>query len=99
MTVDELAAYLKLDAQTICRKARKGEIPACKIGRTWRFSADVIDQWLREVGGATGGREARFAALAEAPFAADWENERDAIYDNWKKRYGQPGKCGGHCCT
>lgn len=88
MTVDELAAYLKLDAQTIYRKARKGEIPGCRIGRTWRFPKDVIDLWLRRASGATGRRETEFAALAEVAFADDWDNEQDAVYDDWRVHYG-----------
>jgi hypothetical protein len=28
--------------------------------------------------------------LSEASFATDWDNEKDAVYDNWKSRYGVP---------
>jgi excisionase family DNA binding protein len=47
MTVDELAEYLKLDAQTIYRKFRQGELPGVKIGKAIRFKREVIDGWLR----------------------------------------------------
>lgn len=47
MTVGQLAKYLQLDEQTVYRKARKGEIPAVRIGKTLRFKKDVIDDWLR----------------------------------------------------
>jgi excisionase family DNA binding protein len=47
MTVEELAAYLRLDAQTIYRKFRRGELPGVKIGKAIRFKRDVIDGWLR----------------------------------------------------
>jgi len=49
MTVEELAAYLKLDPNTIYRKFRKGEIPGVRIGKTIRFKKDVIDSWLRRM--------------------------------------------------
>jgi len=26
--------------------------------------------------------------LAETSFASDWDNELDAIYDNWRELYG-----------
>lgn len=26
--------------------------------------------------------------LAERAFAPDWDNEQDAVYDNWKELYG-----------
>ena len=48
MTVKELAEYLKLNFQTVYRKAQNGEIPGSKIGRGWRFQKSVIDRWLSE---------------------------------------------------
>lgn len=47
-TVAELAKYLGLARDTIYRKAKAGEIPGMRIGRSWRFPQDVIDEWLRE---------------------------------------------------
>lgn len=47
MTTGQLAKYLQLDEQTVYRKARRGEIPAVRIGKTLRFKKDVIDEWLR----------------------------------------------------
>jgi len=45
-TVDELATYLKLNSQTVSRMAQKGELPATKVGREWRFRKDQIDEML-----------------------------------------------------
>ena len=28
-----------------------------------------------------------FAMISVASFEKDWENEKDAVYDNWKERY------------
>ncbi len=36
-TLDELAAYLKVGKRTLYRLAAHGEIPAFKVGGTWRF--------------------------------------------------------------
>ena len=47
MTVEELAAYLKLDPQTVYRRFRQGKLPGVKIGKAIRFKRDVIDSWLR----------------------------------------------------
>ena len=33
------------------------------------------------------GEESEFAALSNDSFAADWENPKDAIYDDWKEKY------------
>jgi excisionase family DNA binding protein len=49
MTVDDLAAYLRLDRQTIYRRFRKGELPGVKIGKAIRFKRDVIDGWIRRM--------------------------------------------------
>jgi len=43
-----LAEYLQLDEHTIYRLARKGEIPALKIGAEWRFKKDLIDKWIEK---------------------------------------------------
>jgi len=48
MKVGEVANYLGLATETIYRKARIGEIPAIKIGRSWRFPKHLIDQWIAE---------------------------------------------------
>lgn len=31
--------------------------------------------------------ESEWGALSAAAFAEDWDNEQDAIYDNWRERY------------
>jgi excisionase family DNA binding protein len=46
LTVRELAGYLKLNPATIMRKAARGELPAIKIGRQFRFDREKIDKWL-----------------------------------------------------
>jgi excisionase family DNA binding protein len=48
MTVQELAQYLRLAEATIYRLAQAGEIPAVKVGRTWRFKKALIDEWFRK---------------------------------------------------
>ena len=48
LTVDEVAEYIRLNRETVLRKARKGEIPAIKMGyRSYRFYKDQIDAWLK----------------------------------------------------
>ena len=45
-TVEELAAFLKLQPETIRSMARRGEIPALKIGKVWRFQMHDIHEML-----------------------------------------------------
>lgn len=47
MDVNELAAYLKLDKQTIYNWLHKKKISGFKVGRVWRFDKDEIDAWLK----------------------------------------------------
>jgi excisionase family DNA binding protein len=48
MNVQEVAEYLRLAEATIYKLAQAGEIPAVKVGRTWRFKRVLIDEWLRD---------------------------------------------------
>ena len=43
-TLDEFAAYLKVGKRTLYRLAAHGDIPAFKVGGTWRFRQSEIDQ-------------------------------------------------------
>lgn len=48
LTLDEVAAYLKAGKRTVYRLAQKGEIPAFKLGGTWRFRRCELDDWIAE---------------------------------------------------
>jgi excisionase family DNA binding protein len=48
-TVTDVAKYLRLSPEPIRVMARKGELPAFKLGkRLWRFEAGRIQAWLNE---------------------------------------------------
>jgi len=48
LTLDELAAYLKLSRSTTYKLAQEGKIVGQKVGRHWRFHREAIDQWLQQ---------------------------------------------------
>jgi excisionase family DNA binding protein len=48
LTLDEVAAYLKAGKRTVYRFAQNGEIPAFKLGGTWRFRRSELDRWIAE---------------------------------------------------
>ena len=48
MTLEEVAAYLKLKPQTIYTWAQEKKIPAAKLGKEWRFKRTVIDRWINQ---------------------------------------------------
>jgi excisionase family DNA binding protein len=45
-TVEDVADYLKLQPETIRSMARRGELPALKIGKVWRFQRHAIHEML-----------------------------------------------------
>ncbi len=51
LTVHDVAVYLRLSEAKVYRMAREGSVPAFRLGRSWRFRKDLIDDWmLREIG-------------------------------------------------
>lgn len=45
-TVEDVADFLKLQPETIRSMARRGELPALKIGKVWRFQKHAIHEML-----------------------------------------------------
>lgn len=48
MTLEEVAAYLKVKPQTIYTWAQEKKLPAAKIGKEWRFKKSIIDEWFNQ---------------------------------------------------
>ncbi len=48
MDLRELAAYLRLDRQTIYNWLHQRKLTGIKMGGVWRFSRHAIDRWLQE---------------------------------------------------
>jgi len=46
MTPREAAEYLSVHVRTIYRLVKNGEIPGRKIGGSWRFKKDALDEFL-----------------------------------------------------
>ncbi len=47
LTPGEVAAVLRVSVEVIRRMLRRGELPAIRIGRTWRVDEDELGRWLR----------------------------------------------------
>jgi excisionase family DNA binding protein len=48
LTIKQVADYLKVTERTIYRLAAAKQIPAFKVGGSWRFSSADIDSWIRQ---------------------------------------------------
>ena len=47
LTVDEVAGILKVATKTVRREIKRGELPAVRIGRQLRISADDLVLYIR----------------------------------------------------
>jgi excisionase family DNA binding protein len=48
MTVHDVARYLLLSEAKVYKLARQGCLPAIRLGKSWRFRKDLIDEWMRK---------------------------------------------------
>ena len=46
MTVRELADYLRLHKVTVYRLIRRGDMPAVRVGRSWRLRREDVEKRL-----------------------------------------------------
>ena len=58
LTIEDVAAYLKLKPQTIYKWAQTGKIPGAKFGKEWRFRRSAIEKWIdRQISSQSGAPE------------------------------------------
>jgi excisionase family DNA binding protein len=55
MTVHEVSRYLRLSEAKVYQMAHDSELPAIRIGKSWRFKKDLIDEWIRGKAMGNGG--------------------------------------------
>ncbi|MBL7069312.1 MAG: helix-turn-helix domain-containing protein [Candidatus Omnitrophica bacterium] len=49
LTLPQTADYLQVSTGKLYRMAKKGRIPASKLGGSWRFKKSRIDKWIDEL--------------------------------------------------
>lgn len=47
LSVDEIAAHLGVNPDTIYKWITRKKMPAHKLGRLWKFLATEVDQWIK----------------------------------------------------
>lgn len=45
-TVHEVAEYLRMSEAKVYRLVKDQQLPVVRIGKTWRFRKDLLDEWL-----------------------------------------------------
>ena len=86
LTIPEASSYLKVTRATIYRWAHQGRLPLYRMGaRATRVRRSDLDRMAepRDL-----PEDLAWTKLSEASFAEDWDNEKDAVYDNWREIYG-----------
>ena len=48
MTVKDVAKYLRMSEAKVYRLVKEGVLPVVRIGKTWRFRQDLLDEWLEK---------------------------------------------------
>ncbi len=48
LTVHDVASYLRLSEAKVYRLANEGCFPSFRLGKSWRFKRDLIDEWIIE---------------------------------------------------
>jgi excisionase family DNA binding protein len=52
LSVDGVGSYLGVSNDTVYRWIERFNMPACRLGRLWKFKKKQVDQWV-EAGGAS----------------------------------------------
>ncbi len=60
LTLEELAAFLKVSETTAYALVRTGELPGRKVGREWRFLRAAVVDWLMRAGQEDNMEQAGF---------------------------------------
>lgn len=47
-TVHDVAEYLRISEGKVYRLAKEQQLPVVRIGKTWRFRKDLLDEWLSQ---------------------------------------------------
>jgi excisionase family DNA binding protein len=52
LSVEEIAKHLGVSKDTVYAWISKRNLPAHRIGRLWKFTAEEVDAWVRSGGAA-----------------------------------------------
>ncbi len=48
LTVHEVAEYLRMSETKVYRLVKDRQLPVLRIGKSWRFRKDLLDEWLSQ---------------------------------------------------
>ncbi len=97
LTLEDAAAYLKVEYGAIRRMIKEQGLPGRKIGEEWRFLRGAIADWLRAPGGNAPAVAAPVVAAAAAPFQVARpapQEQRESNRPPLRERFSQEGQQG-----
>ena len=47
LSVEEIAAYLGINRDTVYKWVKRKNMPAHKVGKLWKFKVSEVDVWVR----------------------------------------------------
>ena len=65
LSVEEIAAHLGVNPDTIYKWIERKKMPAHKVGRLWKFLASEVDQWVK--GGKAAQKPNKRRAAHKSP--------------------------------
>lgn len=83
MTIEEVAAYIRVSERTVYDWAQKGELPGGKLGTTWRFKRQDVESWVNS---RLSGHSASVSAPGGVTSSAVLTAERVVIIDSADKK-------------
>jgi len=48
LTIQDVARRFGVNTTTVYRLAKRGKLPAFKVGNQWRFSEDRLNEWVAD---------------------------------------------------
>ena len=87
LTIQETAQRLKVSTRKIRRWIKQGDLLAIKIGKTVR----ILEKEFALLESTKAYQQEPIidiAAASDETFAKTWDNDEDAVYDNWRELYG-----------
>ncbi len=48
LTVRDVAEYLRMSETKVYRLVKHQQLPVFRIGKSWRFRKDLLDEWLSQ---------------------------------------------------
>ena len=91
LTIPQAAAYLQVARGTLYRWAKSGRVRLYRFGEgTTRLKRSDLDALAQPMKPSSHDDDMAWTRLSEAAFWEDWNNDKDAVYDNWREIYGVP---------